>query len=141
MANNQNRFGAWQSWHPRGVAQLFSPLTVPWLIAGGWVLDLFLGEQTRNHDDIDVQILRRDQQAVRSLLQEWDIQAVIHPAAHPNSWPFHTWEPDTQLDVEVYNTWCRPSKTSLWMLELMIEDSRDDQWIFRRDARIFSSRS
>ena len=62
MANDTNQFGLWQPWQPKEVARFFSTLTVPWWIAGGWALDLFLGEQTRDHEDIDVQILRRDQQ-------------------------------------------------------------------------------
>ncbi|TMD44470.1 MAG: aminoglycoside adenylyltransferase, partial [Chloroflexi bacterium] len=74
MANDINQFGLWQPWSPREIARFFSHLAVPWWIAGGWALDLFLGAQARHHDDIDVQILRRDQHAVRVLLHEWDVQ-------------------------------------------------------------------
>lgn len=68
MANETNRYDVWQPWQPHEVAELFSALTVPWWIAGGWAIDLYIGTQTREHDDIDVQILRRDQQAVRAIL-------------------------------------------------------------------------
>ena len=50
-AHDPNPFGAWQSWQPHEVAQLFSALAIPWWIAGGWAVDLFLGEQTRDHED------------------------------------------------------------------------------------------
>ncbi len=46
MIHHSNPFGAWQSWQPNEVAQLFSALAIPWWIAGGWAVDLFLGEQT-----------------------------------------------------------------------------------------------
>lgn len=52
------------NWSPLSVqelARVLSGLGVPWWIAGGTALDLFLGETTRHHDDIDVQILRNDQ--------------------------------------------------------------------------------
>lgn len=88
MTNDPNCFGVWQPWYPHEVARFFSSLVVPWWIAGGWALDLFLGAQTRDHDDIDVQILRRDQQEVRVLLHGWDVQAAP-PRAHPGEWPFH----------------------------------------------------
>ncbi len=38
----------------------FASLTVPWWIAGGWALDLFAGDQSRPHKDLDVGILRND---------------------------------------------------------------------------------
>ena len=78
MVNETNQFGVWQPWQPAEVVRLFSTLTVPWWIAGGWAIDLFLGEQTRHHDDIDVLILRRDQREVRTIFRGWDVQG-----AHP----------------------------------------------------------
>ena len=40
----------------------------PWAIAGGWALDLFVGHELRPHADIDVAILRADQQQLRAQL-------------------------------------------------------------------------
>ena len=69
MTDETNQFGPWQPWQPEEVASFFSTLTVPWWIAGGWALDLFLGVQTREHEDIDVQILRRHQLEVRTVFR------------------------------------------------------------------------
>ncbi|HEU5374304.1 MAG TPA: hypothetical protein VFV38_02610 [Ktedonobacteraceae bacterium] len=66
MTHEAKQFGAWQPWQPEDVASFFSSLTVPWWIAGGWTLDLFLGVQTRAHEDIDVLFLRRDQHEIRA---------------------------------------------------------------------------
>jgi hypothetical protein len=38
---------------------------VPWAFAGGWAIDLWFGEQTRPHHDVEVVVHRRDQEAVR----------------------------------------------------------------------------
>jgi Aminoglycoside-2''-adenylyltransferase len=73
MGDEAGSLGPWQPWSPQEVAQFFAPLTVPWWIAGGWAIDLFLGRQTREHEDIDVQILRRDQQVIRALFGAWDL--------------------------------------------------------------------
>lgn len=135
MANETHQYGPWQPWQPRAVAELFSTLTVPWWIAGGWAIDLLIGEETREHDDIDVQILRRDQQAVRALLDGWDIQAAL-PPPRDETWPFREWRSDTLLDLAVHDIWCRPHKTAPWAIQLMIADTNDDQWLFRRDNRI-----
>jgi predicted glycosyl hydrolase (DUF1957 family) len=37
-----------------------------WWVGGGWAIDLWLGDQSRDHEDIEVCILRRDQHLVRS---------------------------------------------------------------------------
>lgn len=52
------------NWKPLSVSEvksLFKPFHLQWWIAGGWAIDLFLGEQTRPHDDIDILIRRDDQ--------------------------------------------------------------------------------
>jgi hypothetical protein len=135
MPNDIEQLGKWQPWHPREVATFFSSLKVPWWITGGWALDLFIGVQTRDHDDIDVQILRRDQQEIRILLQEWDVQGA-DPSEHRGDWPFLEWKPGTLLDSVVHDVWCRPKKTDPWAIQLMIANTEADQWLFRRDARI-----
>jgi Aminoglycoside-2''-adenylyltransferase len=135
MANDPNQFGLWRPWHPAEVARLFSALTAPWWIAGGWALDLFLGEQTHDHEDIDVQILRRDQQNVREIFRGWDVQEA-HPGDLPAVWPFREWEAGEALSPKVHDVWCRPNKIAPWVLQLMIAETIDDQWLFRRDARL-----
>jgi hypothetical protein len=134
MAMNAHPFGLWDPWQPEDVARFFSTARVPWWIAGGWAIDLFLGEQTRAHEDIDVQILRRDQLDIRALFQEWDIQGALPDG--PDAWPFWEWEPDQLIPPSIHDVWCRPSKTAPWVLQLMIGDAADDQWLFRREARL-----
>lgn len=138
MTHASHPFGIWQSWRPHEVAQFFSTLAIPWWIAGGWAIDLFLGEQTRDHEDIDILFLRRDQQEIRALLQIWDVQEA-HPEMLPNSWPFHEWKQSVLLSPEVHDIWCRPKKTDPWAIQLMVIDAQDDQWIFRRNAQIRGS--
>ncbi|HEU5381678.1 MAG TPA: hypothetical protein VFV38_40175 [Ktedonobacteraceae bacterium] len=60
------------------------PFTIPWWIAGGWALDLFLGVQTREHEDLDVLFLRRDHHEIRARLQGWDVQEA-YPELLPGS--------------------------------------------------------
>jgi len=136
MANNAHQLGVWQPWSPCEVSSFFTGLTAPWWIAGGWALDLFIGRQTREHEDIDVQVLRRDQQAVRAILGTWDVQEA-HPPAYPGGWPFREWLSDMPLNPEVHDVWCRPKPADPWALQLMIADTNDEHWLFRRDARIF----
>ena len=57
----------------RKVADVFGGYARPWFIAGGWASDLFLGRVTREHEDVDVAVLRPDQFALREHLRAWDV--------------------------------------------------------------------
>ena len=140
MTNETNPFGPWQPWQPEEVAEFFSTLTFPWWIACGWALDLFLGGKTREHEDIDVLFLRRDQHEIRAQLQGWDVQEA-HPELLPGSWPFQEWKQDAPLSASVHDMWCRPTKSDPWALQLMVIDTSGDHWIFRRTAQIRGSLS
>jgi aminoglycoside-2''-adenylyltransferase len=131
MGDETPSLGPWQPWSPQEVAQFFAPLTVPWWIAGGWAIDLFLGRQTREHEDIDVQILRRDQRVIRALFGAWDVQAAL-PPPRDEAWPFRSWDLDEALDAEIHDVWCRAEPAQPWALQLMIADTQDDSWLFRR---------
>jgi hypothetical protein len=134
MTDEAHALGPWAPLRPDEVAQRFSPLDAHWWISGGWAIDLFLGEQTRAHEDIDVQFLRRDQHAVRALFPGWDVQE-----AHPElsaKWPFEPWESGSSLRPDVHDIWLRPRSSAPWAIQLMVGENDGEQWICRRDARI-----
>ena len=56
------------------VCSLLSGLTVPYWIAGGWAIDLAVGQVTRDHADVDVMLLERDKHALRDDLPEDEVQ-------------------------------------------------------------------
>ncbi len=133
MAHHTHPFGRWQPWSPQDIAAFFAPCAAPWWIAGGWAIDLFLGRQTRPHEDVDVQVLRENQQEIRRLFTGWDMQAA---QPFPPEWPFYEWEPGQALRPETHDIWCRPGTTAPWAIQLMIADARGDQWLFRRNPEI-----
>jgi hypothetical protein len=135
MADETHPYGRWQPWSPQEVAAFFAPFQGSWWVSGGWAIDLFLGRQTRGHDDIDVQVLRRDHQMVRGLFGAWDMQAAL-PPPRDESWPFRPWRLDELLDPAVHDIWCRPAETQPWAIQLMIADTRDGMWVFRRSPAI-----
>lgn len=62
----------WQPVTVEEISLLFQDMPIVWGIAGGWALDLHIGRQTREHEDIDVIIFRQDQQEVYSYLcKDW----------------------------------------------------------------------
>jgi hypothetical protein len=91
---------------------------------------LFLGEETRPHDDIDVLILRRDNSRVRTALAGWDAHAADPPGT------LRPWPVGEPLPFAVHDVWCRVSAGEPWRFQLMIDNTEGDDWIYRRDERI-----
>jgi Aminoglycoside-2''-adenylyltransferase len=48
--------GAWDAWSPREAARRLERVAAPWYVIAGWALDLYLGRQTREHDDLEIGI-------------------------------------------------------------------------------------
>jgi hypothetical protein len=121
----------WQPMSVAQVAELMSDLSLPWWIAGGWAIDLFLGRQTRTHGDTDVLIRRDDQLRVQRYLMDrgWDLHKTQQPGLKP--WPAGEFQSRPFDDI-----WCRRAEGSPWVLQLMLLDTDGDRWVFKRDPRI-----
>jgi hypothetical protein len=120
--------GTWAGLHPRAARALLAGLGAPWWVAGGWALDLFLGRQTRPHKDLDVGILRRDAPQVPAALAGWEFFAA-HRGRLARCDPGHA-------PQHVHGLWVRPAPDSPWTLELLLDESAGDRWLFRRDPHI-----
>jgi hypothetical protein len=56
---------------PAEVGILFAHFPGIWCIAGGWALDLFTGEQSRPHEDIDIVVARSDLPLLHASFPHW----------------------------------------------------------------------
>ena len=120
-------------WSPLSVhalAELFGNADFPWWVAGGIALELALGRALRTHSDIDVLVLRRDQEKVRALLAGWDCWAADPPGT------LRPWRPDERLGAAVHDVWCRHRPSDPWHFQLMLDESRRERWISRRDRAV-----
>ena len=43
---------------PEQVAELLAGVQAPWYVAAGWAIDLFLGEERREHEDLEIAVPR-----------------------------------------------------------------------------------
>jgi len=120
------------NWSPLSleeVAAVFADMPVPWWIAGGWALDLFVGRTTRAHEDIDVLILRRDQLAVQKHLSDWHLFKTKQPTTpHLAPWPKGEF-----LEPPINDVWARSDlHAGPWRFQLMLMEADGDRWVYRR---------
>ena len=111
------------------VAALLSGFDRPWFIAGGWAIDLFLRRVTRDHEDIDVAVLRRDQRDLRAYLGGWEFEKVVD--GRPEPWREGDW-----LNLPVHEVHARGPRDATREVEFLLNEAREGDWVFRRDARI-----
>jgi Aminoglycoside-2''-adenylyltransferase len=122
----------WQACSPEEGAGFLRAAGVPFWISGGWAIDLFLGHETRPHNDLDLTIRRQDQLLVQKHLKGWILEA----ADPPGSGKLRPWLPGEVLPPAVHNVWCRREGESAWKFELLLCDFRFGRWLYRRNPAI-----
>ena len=118
---------AWDAWTPHEAARHLETLAAPWYVAAGWALDLFLGRQTREHDDLEIGVPAHRFAEVRDALEGFEFVVVGDGKAWPTS--------ESALSTH-RQTWVRERAGGPWLLDVFREPWDDDVWIFARDARI-----
>jgi hypothetical protein len=102
---------------------------VPWWFAGGWAIDLFVGHTRRGHADLDIGCFREDVIAMLDALADWD----VHASGGGRRVPL---ERGAALDPTFHALWCRPRDSACWVLEILVEERENEDWVYRRDRRI-----
>ncbi|MET7643475.1 amino acid transporter [Streptomyces sp. NPDC005426] len=123
----------WGPWEPMPLGdavRLLSPQPTRWWIAGGYAVELAVGRAYRDHGDIDVLLLRRDQLSVQRILPDWEWWAADPPGT------LRPWRAGEMLPPRVHDIWCRPGVGAPWRVQFMLDDAEDGDWVFRRDPRI-----
>ena len=113
------------------IATLLSPLEMTWGFCGGWAIDLFLNRITRSHKDVDVDILRTDQRLLFAFLRQrgWTLEQAVDRKLYP-------FQEDEFLTLPVHTIWCQKTDYRPDFLEVLLNESDQDQFVFRRDSRV-----
>lgn len=116
---------------PRRVFDLLQTLPCRWGVAGGWAVDLFLDTITRDHQDIEVAILREDQQVLRDYLSSrgWSFDKVVNGGFQP-------WLPSEQLSLPIHEIWGYCGDGDCRNLEVLLNECSGQDFVFRRNASI-----
>jgi hypothetical protein len=102
MTPIETPWGPWEHASLAEVTSLLSRLQCPWWIAGGYAIELAVGHPVREHGDIDVMMLRRDQLALQHILPGWQWWAADPPGT------LRPWNHEELLPAGIHDIWLPP---------------------------------
>lgn len=124
---------SWDAWTPEEVARRFKKVATRWYVVAGWAIDLFHGEQTRSHDDIEIGTPAAGFADIRSVLIDFDCEVVGSIADGGQG---HRWPLDSPAFNEHFQTWFREPHAGPYRLDVFRDPHNNDVWVCRRDTSI-----
>jgi hypothetical protein len=120
----------WQAWRPEEAAERLRGLDVPWCVAAGWSVDLFVGRERREHEDLEIAVPahRFDEVALALAELEW-----YAPTGEEELAPVAE---DRGRLRETHQTWGLDVSANAWRIDVFREPVDGDTWVCRRDDRI-----
>uniref|UniRef100_UPI00053B17D7 nucleotidyltransferase domain-containing protein n=1 Tax=Kitasatospora sp. MBT63 TaxID=1444768 RepID=UPI00053B17D7 len=117
-----------QAWTPARLADRLAGVAAPWCVAGGWALDLFKGEQTRDHSDLEMAVPAARFPEIRARFPELAFDVVDSG---------HIWQdPAPEVLALTHQTWLRDPATGNFLVDVFREPHDGTTWICRRDPSV-----
>ena len=112
---------------PRHAVEHLRGLPCPWGVCGGWAVDLFVNQASRRHADVDIAVLRADQPVVLShlLARGWSISTAHAGQVSP-------WKGDELMEFPMHCLWCRQEHAVPAFIEVLLNESAGEDFVFRR---------
>ena len=120
----------WDAWRPEQVARRLEDVDVPWYVAAGWAIDLYLGGDHREHEDLEIAVPNARFDEIAAAVPELEFCVITGPA---EATPLD--EARDRLE-DTHQTWARETETGLWRFDVFREPSEGDTWVCRRDETI-----
>ncbi|MGY4981543.1 nucleotidyltransferase domain-containing protein [Streptomyces sp. 900105755] len=115
-------------WRPEQVADRLGGVGGPWCVAAGWALDLFRGEQSRPHGDLEIAVPVAGFAEVRDRFPEYVFDAVgsgrVWAAA------------GEEALAATHQTWARDPVSGRFLFDVFREPHEGSTWICRRDESL-----
>jgi hypothetical protein len=109
-------------------------LGVPWYVAGGWAIDLWIGSVTRSHHDVDVLVARSDQGAVhRHFEYRSPLKVIPHPDGLVGRGSLEPWDGEW-LDLPIHQVFADDADGD--RIEILFGEIEDGRWAYRRNPTV-----
>jgi hypothetical protein len=119
------------------VARFLKDFLGPWWVGGGWAIDIWAGEPSREHEDIEISVRRSDQEALQAYCADWQFYTPVNDQwaemaeGELLAFPRTMWQlrrtPETKASDDM------PPE-----FEFILNDIADDEWQYHysRDIRL-----
>lgn len=112
------------------ITRLMVDFPAPWFISGGWAIDLFRGEVSREHEDLEIGIFRQDQAAIQSFLRSWNLFKAVEG---PDGGMWVPWPEGEWLELPIFQVLARREDTLPPEFEFFLNEIDHAEWRFRRN--------
>lgn len=119
----------WDPLELAAVQEILRKAEFDWWIAGGFAVELFVGRSFRSHEDLDLFMLHRDHLKIRKHFPGWEIWEA-------RQGKLSLWHENEALDASCHTLWLREKGTSSWKLEIMLDESHEEEWVSRRCKKV-----
>ncbi|WP_340644061.1 hypothetical protein [Phenylobacterium sp.] len=123
---------AWAAWTPEQVAARLAGVAAPWCVVGGWALDVWLGRESRMHEDLEIAVPKPFLPQMQAQLAGLDLYSV-------GDGEVLTLGPGAEPPEDKYQIWV--AESGAWRLDVMAEPGDATTWVFRRDESVTAPRA
>ncbi|MEV8022050.1 hypothetical protein AB0O76_38175 [Streptomyces sp. NPDC086554] len=116
------------AWRPEQVAERLDGVGTSWCVAAGWALDLFRGEQSRPHGDLEIAVPAAGFPEIQNRFPEYVFDAV----GSGRVWP----EAGADVLAATHQTWLRDPASGQFLFDVFREPHEGGTWICRRDEKL-----
>ncbi|NUO40798.1 MAG: hypothetical protein HOV82_02050 [Streptomyces sp.] len=116
------------AWRPEQVAERLVGVGAPWCVAAGWALDLFRGEPSREHGDLEIAVPAERFPEIQHRFPEYVFDAVGSGRVWPRA--------GAETLAATHQTWLRDPVSDQFLFDVFREPHAGQTWICRRDERV-----
>jgi hypothetical protein len=120
----------WEEFDPPRLLEVMRDFAAPWWVAGGWALDLWLGRRTRDHQDLDIAVLRGDQRKLYATLRRWEM---YYATTDHRLLPLR---PGQWLEPPLHGVWARRAPDAPWLCEFLLNEHDGAAWLYPRNPAV-----
>jgi hypothetical protein len=118
-----------------------SGLGASWFLCGGWAADAWLGQQTRDHADVDISVFHDDQRAIFDHLAGWALVGHDPNVPDDSKEPWNGRHLDLPAHIHVpkrggFFPTSRTATHTEFEAEFMLDQRSGQDWILRNEPRI-----
>jgi hypothetical protein len=128
--------------HVAHIVDVMSGFPAPWALGGGWAVDAWIGEVTREHGDVDVIVFADDHRALFEQLRGWQLAHHQNlPDVGNELWQGQRIHPPDHLHGRLDRGEAIPENDALWAtegwhLDVQFNQRRGDEWVLSTEPLV-----